>query len=221
MPNESSIHELMTRLRDGDEAAAAQVFNRFANDLIVLARSRLDRLLLRKVDPEDVLQSVFHSFFARTNDGQFDIQSWDSLWGLLTTITLRKCGRQGEYFRAARRDLRREVTAAASPNDSLPPLALEITSPSPTPEEAAVLAETLEELLGRLDGRSRPIVSLRLQGYTTAEVSTQVGCTERTVQRVLEQVRKWLQHRQDDTSDPANSASRERQRPEGRDEPEA
>ena len=41
---------------------------------------------------EDVMASVFKSFFRRHAEAPFDLSSWDSLWSLLTLITLRKCG---------------------------------------------------------------------------------------------------------------------------------
>jgi RNA polymerase sigma-70 factor (ECF subfamily) len=189
-----SFDDCIARLRAGDDAVAAQIFNRFANRLIALARSRLDNLLRQKVDPEDLLQSVFQSFFARNKEGQFDIRDWDSLWALLTVITLRKCGRRIEYFHAACRDVRREVTAPPSAEDSS--VGWEAVGQEPSPIEAIVLAETLEKMLGLLEGRNRDIVTLRLQGCTTPEISAQLDCTERTVQRVLDQVKKWLQRRQ-------------------------
>src|SRR4051812_14113370 len=104
MPDEESFADLMARLRAGDQDAAARVYQHFARRLIGLARSRLDGLMRRKEDPEDVVQSVFRSFFARQAGGQFDLDDWNSLWSLLTVITLRKCGHRVEYFRAARRD---------------------------------------------------------------------------------------------------------------------
>jgi RNA polymerase sigma-70 factor (ECF subfamily) len=61
-----------------------------------------------------------------------------------------------------------------------------------------VLAETVESLLRGLDGRDRAIVTLSLQGYTVAEVSDEIGRTQRTVQRVLERVRKRLERLQTD-----------------------
>ena len=42
----------------------------------------------------------------------------------------------------------------------------------PTPLEAAMLAETVEHLLGGLTPREREIASLALQGYTATEIST-------------------------------------------------
>jgi DNA-directed RNA polymerase specialized sigma24 family protein len=48
-----------------DEQAARENFDRFARRLIGLARTRLDRRIRQKIDPEDVVQSVFRSFFTR------------------------------------------------------------------------------------------------------------------------------------------------------------
>jgi RNA polymerase sigma-70 factor (ECF subfamily) len=183
-----SFDNLMARLGAGDEAAAAEVFDRFAQRLRALARSRLDRLLRPKVDAEDVLQSVYRSFFRRHAEGQYRLESWDSLWGMLTVITLRKCGRRLRYFRSACRDVHREVVLPAGAEGEVAAVARD-----PTPSEAARLAETLEQVMRDLTERERSILALSLQGYTTAEISDQVGRTERTVQRVLQRVRRRLE----------------------------
>lgn len=190
-PPDRAFAELMDRLRAGDADAAAAIFHRFAQRLCALARGRLDRLVRPKLDPEDVLQSVFHSFFARHADGQFELDGWDSLWGMLVVLTVRKCGRRVGYYRAARRDVEREV--ADPPAPAAGDADWEAIAREPTPAEAALLTETVERLMQRLEGRERQILALSLQGLTTAEISAQVGRTERTVQRVLERVRKWLE----------------------------
>jgi RNA polymerase sigma-70 factor (ECF subfamily) len=192
MVADASFEDLMARLRQGQNDAAAQVFGRFANRLIALARSQLSPQIRQKVDPEDVLQSVFRSFFARNPEGQFgEFESWDNLWAMLVVLTLRKCGRRIEYFHAACRDVQREVStplhADARGSDWGP------SAPEPTPSEAAMLTETVEQLMNNLEGRHREIVSLSLQGYPPAEISGQVSCTERTVYRVLEGVKEWLE----------------------------
>lgn len=92
MSDSPSFADLMTRLRAGDPGAAEEIFRRFANRLVSLARQRLDALVLRKLDPEDVLQSALNSFFRAHAQGRVDVRDWDSLWGLLAVITLRKCG---------------------------------------------------------------------------------------------------------------------------------
>src|SRR5437762_3488388 len=98
MSQEPSFEDLMERLRLGDERAAQQIFERFAHRLMGLARTRLSGGLRQKVDPEDVMQSVFKSFFRRHAEAQFDLSGWDSLWALLTVITLRKSGHKVKEY---------------------------------------------------------------------------------------------------------------------------
>ncbi len=192
MKSDRSFDDLMTRLRAGDDAAAAEVFNRFAQRLLTLARHRLDPLLRPKVDAEDVLQSVYRSFFRRQAEGQYDdLESWDGLWGLLTVITLRKCGHRRRQFRSACRDVGREV--ALPPPGEGPGFEFEVIGRDPTPSEVARLAETLEQVMRDLTERERAMLVLSLQGYTTCEISEQVARTERTVQRVLQRVRRRLE----------------------------
>ena len=192
MDADQSFRVLMERLQRGDDDAAKQVINRYARRLIGLARSKLDRLIRPKVGPEDVVNSAFKSFFARHAEGQFDLDSWDSLWTMLTVITVRKCARQAERFHGAKRDVGREVTEPKTISDSSAHDWLS-GGRDPTPYEAAVLADTVEQLMHGLDQRERDILSLCLQGYSALEISEKVERTERTVHRVLGRLKKRLQ----------------------------
>ena len=60
---------------------------------------------------------------------------------------------------------------------------------------AVMLVTTVAELLTEFEGRAREILVLFLQGYTAPEVSSQIGCTERTVYRTYERVKEWLRCR--------------------------
>jgi RNA polymerase sigma-70 factor (ECF subfamily) len=194
MSEPDSFEALMQRLRNGDDDAASEIFNRFAHRLIGLARSRLNERLRQKLDPEDVMQSVFKSFFRVQADGKLDLASWDSLWALLTVITLRKCGHRIEYYRAACRRVDREVTPRASGDEST--ASFEAIARDPSPADAAMLAETVEQVLRELEPREQEIVSLSLQGFSAAEISAQIGRTERTVHRALKRVREHLEKMQ-------------------------
>jgi DNA-directed RNA polymerase specialized sigma24 family protein len=185
MTSDHPCDEIMAQLRCADDDAARAVFERFASRLIALARGRLGARLRRKVDPEDVVQSAFRSFFAA---GGYPVESWDNLWSLLVVITLRKVNRRVAYFRAACRDVDRE---AAAPGDAAPDW--EALSGEPTPEAAAILAETVENLLARLKEWERSIVTMTLEGYAPAEISAKIGRSERTVYRVLEQIKRSLE----------------------------
>jgi RNA polymerase sigma-70 factor (ECF subfamily) len=185
-----SFAALMRDLRAGDDAAARAVFERFARRLVALARDRLGDRIARKEDPEDVLQSVFRSFFLRCQDGRLEFDSWASLWSVLTLITLRKCSNHLQHFQAARRRIDREVVPAGV-GDSSP--GWPVTDPEPTPEQAAVLTETVELLLLRLCGIDREILTLHLQGYDAPEISARIGRARRTVRRVLDRIRHTLE----------------------------
>ena len=124
---------------------------RFARRLIALAATRLPVKLRAKTDPEDVVQSVFKSFFARQAEAQFTLDSWDSLWTLLTVITLRKCGRWSEHYHTGRRRVEAEVALGPPPGASSS--GLEMLADEPTPSEAAMLTEMVEDLLKQLSGQ--------------------------------------------------------------------
>jgi RNA polymerase sigma-70 factor (ECF subfamily) len=194
MAASDSFADIMAGLRAGDQAAAREVFQRFVRKLVRLAGSQFDAVLRRKVDPEDVVQSAYKSFFLRYGAGKLEVHDWDNLWALLTVITLRKCFDRVEYHRAERRDVQRE--AAAQPGAAGTEPWWEAVAREPTPEEAAVLAETVEQLLRGLAADERPILEMSLQGYTTQEISERLGRPERSVRRLRERLRKELERRQ-------------------------
>lgn len=198
MSPDLSFETLVCRLQAGDEDAAAQVFRRFAHRLVGLASARLGQLLRPKVDPADVVQSVFKSFFTRQRDDEFVFSGWDGLWAVLVAMTVRKCCNRAEYFQAACRDVRRETAWPLRPGES-GGLASAVAR-EPTPADAAELAEAVERLLGRFPERERGILRLGLEGYPVVEISAQVGCTERKVYRVLARVREELRRMGDETS---------------------
>jgi RNA polymerase sigma-70 factor (ECF subfamily) len=194
MTASDSCGDVMARLRAGDQAAAREIFQRFVDRLIGLARHQLNVALRRKVDPEDVVQSAYKSFFFRYGAGKLEVHGWGSLWGLLTMITLRKCLDRIDYYQTERRDVRRE--AGAQPGENGTPPWWEAIARDPTPDEAAILAETVENMLRGLDKDEQPILEMSLQGYTTQEISDRLGRAERSVRRVRERVRKQLERRQ-------------------------
>jgi RNA polymerase sigma-70 factor (ECF subfamily) len=184
----SSFEHVLERLRRGENDAATEVFQRYAGRLLALARSKLNPLLRQKTDPEDVVQSAFRSFFHDLGEGQFQLKDWDSLWGLLVVIALRKCRRRVRYYYAARRDVRKEVAAPAPGESSDGDIVL--LGQGPTASEAAILAETLDEMMHDLDDRDRQILQLRLQGCTAPQISESVGYTQFVVEGVLKKIRK-------------------------------
>jgi DNA-directed RNA polymerase specialized sigma24 family protein len=54
------------------------------------------------------------------------------------------------------------------------------------------LGEMVEQLLDGLEGKTRLIAELALQGYSAAETAPQVGLTERSVYRQMRLIRARL-----------------------------
>jgi RNA polymerase sigma-70 factor (ECF subfamily) len=190
--------EILTMPTDSDDFAErvllapdtdpTAMLDHFSRRLIGLARAHLSDRLQHKVDPEDVVQSAYKSLLVRYGD---EVLAEDGLWSLLTRITIRKCADRARYHQAECRDLQREGAASCNPeSNSVAPVA---PGREPTPEEAAVLAETVARLLHQLNGDERSIVELCLLGYSTQEISDQTGRAERSVRRLRERVRKHLE----------------------------
>jgi RNA polymerase sigma-70 factor (ECF subfamily) len=178
---------------DGTPPVAFRLeFERFSQQLIGMARKHLGARLENKVDPEDVVQSAYKSLLLRYGDGGLGAEGWQGLWGLLTTITIRKCADRARFHLAERRDIRRE---AASPAHDSAPWAAAV-SREPTPEHAAMLSEVMSDLFGRLEEDERAMIELSLQGFSTQEISEQTGRAERSVRRLRERVRKFLERQQ-------------------------
>jgi RNA polymerase sigma-70 factor (ECF subfamily) len=187
--------ELLDRLQADEPAAANRIFQEYAGRLIALASQRLDSLVLRKIEPADIVQSVFKSFFVRQRATPFVLGDWEDLWSVLAVLTVRKCHEKRRYFTAARRDAQRELAPRSADHSGFLGRAI---APEPDPAEAVVLVETVERLFRLFPERDQAILQLRLQGYDVAEISAQLDCTQRKVYRVLEQVKRELQRMRDE-----------------------
>jgi len=189
MPSDDSFAGLMTRLNQDDPQAAAELYERYVAQLVRLAADRVGGAFRRKVDPEDLVQSALGSFFRCNSAGAFQVDSWDGLRALLATLTLRKCRFQVRHFLAGKRHLDREV-----PFGPWDPQGLQngLVSSEPTPLEAAVMGEMVEQLLDGMEGKTRRIAELALPGFSAAEVAPKVGLTERSVYRQMRLIRARL-----------------------------
>jgi RNA polymerase sigma factor (sigma-70 family) len=63
----------------------------------------------------------------------------------------------------------------------------------PGPEEAAMLTEVVERIMAELEPRERQILTLHLQGKDAVEIAQNMSRSKRTVERVLERVRRQLE----------------------------
>lgn len=181
--------ELMARLRGGDEEVARLVYERFAARLAQVARARLAHPLRAKLDADDIVQSVFRSFFGRQRQGQWRLEDWSELEGLLAAITLHKCGKQAARYGTQQRNTAREVPLSAA--EQLP--ATQQLRCEPSPEEVATLSDLLARLMESLESQDAEVLLLRLEGYTAAEIGRRMGRAVRTVWRALKRCQARLE----------------------------
>jgi RNA polymerase sigma factor (sigma-70 family) len=185
MSESSESRRLLDRWQAGDEKAAQQLFDRYADRLLALARRRISQRLASRVDPEDVVQSVFRTFFARAREGKFHVEEQDDLAKLLVRITVHKTLRQVEFHKAAKRDPGLEARQGNQAQDRL----LDVLDNEPTPQTAIAFLDLLEHFLSQLRPDERQILEMRLQGYSNADIATKLGIYDRKIRRVIERVR--------------------------------
>lgn len=65
----------LERVIGSEPGFEGELVDRYTRRLLELARRQLPERVRRRVDPEDVVQSVYRSFFRRLNDGQFNFGS--------------------------------------------------------------------------------------------------------------------------------------------------
>lgn len=177
--------ELVARCRAGDQSAASVLFNRFVERLLVLARRRISQRLASRVDAEDIVQSVFRTFFHRLQNDQFQFDDQDDLFKLLVRITVHKTLRQIAYHKAAKRDPSMEAHQGENDNEML----MQVLDVEPSPDTIVTFMDQLEHFLSQLDPDQRQILELRLQGFSTDEIAKQLGLYDRKIRRVLERIR--------------------------------
>jgi RNA polymerase sigma factor (sigma-70 family) len=184
---------LLERYREGDDDAAEALFVRYFERLTSLARGRLSQKLASRTDPEDIVLSVYRSFFIDARDGRFALSRGGDLWRLLASMTKHKLLRQVRRHTADRRSIHLE-----SPIDQLEEGRLAVRRQEAAVEDALALADMLECVLSRLDLFGRRVLELRMQGAPLLEIAADTGRSERSVRRKLAQIRQLLAKQFDD-----------------------
>jgi DNA-directed RNA polymerase specialized sigma24 family protein len=208
MESPGSVTRLIDQLRSPDKTtrdeAARQIWLRYFPQLLERARRKLYQRVRRREDEDDVLQNMYLSFCARIRRGDFHradfrLEDRTDLWRLLVRMTLRKAQKVAARHTRGVRDVRAEQAhAPAGGDDPLQPdWAFQVMEASdPTPAQAAIFAEEYVRRLRALPEPLRQVALWKLEGYTNQEIADKqrLNCTERTVERKLELIRKaWGQ----------------------------
>src|SRR5262249_39858543 len=183
-PAELSDQALLRRWRNREEDAATELYFRYAHRLRALVHGRSSPELARRVEVEDLVQSVFANVFRGISQGDYDVPDGEELWNLILVIALNEIRRHGNFHRAARRDVR--LTGSS---EGLDDYGEDGDAPG---SEADLLRWTINETLEQLPEQQRQIVRLRMEGHEGAEIATHTSRSKRTVERNLKEFREKL-----------------------------
>ena len=174
--------DLVMSLQRGDFVAAHQLHDLYAQRLLSAVRHRMNPALRRRMDPEDVLQSAFRSFFRVVGSKDWGARGrTEQVWSLLYAITLNKLNAKIRFHAAGKRSVSREVYEVDSIWDA------------DTQQAEAIFVDELEYVMRENTPQHRQILELLLSGKSEADVAEIMKCSLRTVYRVLERVTGQLQ----------------------------
>ena len=189
--NSQTWDRMIVGLRDGNRTVVREFCEHYGKSLERLAEKHLTGGVRRRIGAEDVVQSACRTFLRRAQIGEFELADAEGLWGLLCAITLTKLREQTRFHLRKKRGLDREVHQADMDSTDGPRL-FDRADSEPTPAEAAEFADQFTQLVSGLDEEERQLVDLKLQQFTNDEIAVQMGCSERTVRRILKRVQSAL-----------------------------
>ena len=151
-----SVTQLIELVKAADPQAAHQIWRRYFERLLPLARAKLRRRPDAAVDADDVLVSVFDRFFRAAKENRFArLQDRDDLWQILLMLTERQATHQLRRAGAAKRG--GDLPLSRSPGADAPGL-VHVSDPAPGPEFAAAFNDSLERAITRLtDDKTREV----------------------------------------------------------------
>jgi RNA polymerase sigma factor (sigma-70 family) len=188
--NDEAFGEFINRLRNGTDDAANRVFSRYSRSLLNLARRHLEPALKRKIDADDVIQSVMRTFIGHCRAGDYDLVNWESIWGLLSLIVCRKCAAVANRYHSQKRDINKE--RSVHKRDENYEQDWEFSLAQPSVDSGLLLIETLEEMLTGLKPIDKQIVCRIVAGETVGQIADACNISRRTVERWRKKIKIWL-----------------------------
>lgn len=181
----SSDGSLLRRFQAGEQDAATALFRRYAERIENLARRNMAADLEVRFDADDVVQSVFRTFFRRVQTGYYNLPDGEELWRLLLVLALNKVRALAVHHRALKRNVGATIVQepqvlsqhATKASDDLALLSLQLV---------------VADLLDGMPAVQQEIIAKRIDGCQVEEIAAHTGRSKRTVERVLQSFRQRL-----------------------------
>ncbi|MDP6370145.1 MAG: sigma-70 family RNA polymerase sigma factor [Planctomycetota bacterium] len=169
---------LVDRAQAGEVEALNELFTRYHQSLVELARRRLGPRLRSKEDPVDLAQTTFRE--ATRDFNKFEYRGEASLLRWLIQILQNKIRDKAEFYSAGKRDMTRERNLDGDPNDNSgvaripepPSPDLSVTMHVQKEESFEILRGALEELT---PDHRKAITLVFFQGLTLRAAGERMG----------------------------------------------
>ncbi len=193
MSESHNVSHWIDLIKQGDSAAANRIWKLYFDRLVRAVRQRLYGQNRAVSDEEDIVLSVFDSFYAAAEKGRFpDLADRDDLWRLLLTMSARKVVDKRRYDGRQRRGGGMAVHSLDAGEDDTG--IFEAIGSEPSPLMILMVQESIEQLFSHLGvGQLQDLAGAKLEGYSNAEIAERLGCSERTIERRLHLIREKLQ----------------------------
>jgi len=189
------VKELVVLAQSGDVEALNELFTRYNDVMVEMARRRLGPRLRLKEDADDLAQTTFRE--ATRDFAQYEYRGEGSLLRWLVQILRNKIRDKAEYYAAGKRDIgrersttEREVEADEKHRFDPPSGDLSITRQVQRKEEFAILREALSNLS---PDHRKAITLVFFRGLTLRQAGQRMGGrTEDAVRMLLRRAEKRL-----------------------------
>ena len=170
------LDRLLERLGSGDAAAAERLFVEFEPYLRKAARRHIPPPFRARFDSGDIIQSVWVDVLRGFRDGGYRFTDADHLRGFLFVATRNRVIDRVRQHRNAV-----GLQEPLGEGDRRHGLA----SPQPRPSEVAAAGDLWERILARCPAEHRPVLDLRRQGHSLAEIAARTGLHADSIRRIL------------------------------------
>lgn len=182
--NQDPFEVLLRRLNGGDESDVHEAFAKLEPFVKLIVRRHLSPRVRSKIDPTDVVQSVWVELLKGFRDSRWSFADAIHLRRFLAKLThdraIDRCRHLGlavDHESALGRESRRE--AARPSND-------------PGPVEQLQADELWEQMLSCCPAEHRDLLLLRRQGLDVHEIAERSGLHESSVRRILAEVARRI-----------------------------
>ena len=188
--SKNNVSHWIDLVKDGDSIAANRIWQHYFDRLVRAVRAKLYGQNRAVSDEEDIVLSVFDSFYDAAENGRFpDLSDRDDLWRLLLRMSARKIVDKRRRDQRQRRGGDVQVHSFNEADEEKG--VFEAIGDEPSPEMVLMMRESVALFFSHLgDGQLRDLAGAKLEGDSNAEIAERFGCSERTIERRLHLIRE-------------------------------